>query len=202
MASNPLAPNDRTPLLQIDEATRDDTSDTSHSKVDGRHSSEAQSIGTPTVVDRPLFPLVPILCGLLSILADLGGGLTSTPEVRLLELAVCREYYIQRDPAVIGPPPGSYVDEALCKLDDIQANLAYLRAWKSTLMTIPGILFHSIHLPLYGSSSLILPWCTFTGIFLTLPFGRLADKWGRKPVMILGLGGQISAYLWVLVVCE
>ena len=60
--------------------------------LDGRESVDSQSSANPPAVNYPLFPLVPILCGLLSIVADLGGGLTTTPEVRLLEIAVCRDY--------------------------------------------------------------------------------------------------------------
>lgn len=41
-----------------------------------------------------------------------------------------------------------------------------------------------------------------SGLVLTVPFGWLADKWGRKPVLVLGLLGQVLAYLWVLIVCE
>ena len=59
-----------------------------------------------------------------------------------------------------------------------------------------------IRLHFHVPSILMTIWCILPGIFLTLPFGRLADEWGRKPVMILGLGGQVSAYLWVLLVCE
>lgn len=40
------------------------------------------------------------------------------------------------------------------------------------------------------------------GIFLTIPFGRFADKYGRKPILFLGLLGQILSYLWVLLVCK
>ncbi|KAG8415735.1 hypothetical protein J3459_011837 [Metarhizium acridum] len=117
-----------------------------------------------------------LLCGLLTVVADFGGSLTAAPEVRLLEMTVCREFYALRDPSVIGPPPLGYVDESLCKVADIQVSLAYLRAWKRCLDSIPGLL-------------------------LTLPFGRLADRWGRKPVLMLCIAGQILAYVWLLIVC-
>lgn len=86
----------------------------------------------------PYYPHVPILIGILCFVADLGGGLTNAAEVRLLELAVCRDYYRTHDRSVIGPPPLANVDEKFCKLDEIQANLAYLRAWRGVFLMIPG----------------------------------------------------------------
>lgn len=86
-------------------------------------------------------PAVLLLCGLLTVVADFGGSLTAAPEVRLLEMTVCRALYAPRDPGVIGPPPLGYVDESLCKVADIQVSLAYLRAWKRCLDSIPGSFF-------------------------------------------------------------
>ncbi|KAF5489527.1 MFS efflux pump atnC [Colletotrichum siamense] len=81
-------------------------------------------------------------------------------------MAVCRDYYMEHDPTVIGEPPLSYVDESLCKLREIQTRMAYLRATKGLIMTIPGIL-------------------------LTFPYGYLSDRVGRKLVVFLSLFGQI-----------
>ncbi|KAB2571672.1 Solute carrier family 46 member 3, partial [Lasiodiplodia theobromae] len=122
------------------------------------------------------WPYAAVLCGALSLVADLGDGLTAAPEVRLLEMAVCRDYYRTRDPSVIGPPPLNYVREELCKRDEIQVELAYLRALKSLFAAIPGL-------------------------FCTVLFGRLADLWGRKPILLLGMTGQILTYLWVILIC-
>ncbi|GAM89567.1 hypothetical protein ANO11243_076060 [Dothideomycetidae sp. 11243] len=78
---------------------------------------------------------------LLSFVADVGGSLVDTPEIRLLESTVCRDYYRSHDPSVIGPPPLSLVDEKLCKVQEIQSTLAYMISVKSLLMTMPGY-FH------------------------------------------------------------
>ncbi|CAH0022778.1 unnamed protein product [Clonostachys rhizophaga] len=85
-----------------------------------------------------LYPSSVFFIFVLSFVADLGGSLVDIPEVRLLEMAVCRDYYREHDPSVIGPQPGSYVDENLCKVNKIQADLAYIRAIKSLLMTVPA----------------------------------------------------------------
>ncbi|KID72724.1 MFS transporter, partial [Metarhizium brunneum ARSEF 3297] len=110
-------------------------------------------------------PAVLLLCGLLTVVADFGGSLTAAPEVRLLEMTVCRAFYAPRDPGVIGPPPLGYVDESLCKVADIQVSLAYLRAWKRCLDSIPGyfydvfspksIWFGSLFLALGGGSRML-----------------------------------------------
>ncbi|KAL0253439.1 hypothetical protein SLS55_010418 [Diplodia seriata] len=130
----------------------------------------------PPRSNHRFWPYAAVLCGALSLVADLGDGLTAAPEVRLLEMAVCRDYYRARDPHLIGPPPLSYVREELCKRDEIQVELAYLRALKSLFAAIPGL-------------------------FCTLLFGRLADVWGRKPILLLGMTGQILTYLWVILIC-
>jgi hypothetical protein len=102
---------------------------------------EAAPLVPPTAADaKPAHGrmAVLLLCGLLTVVADFGGGLTAAPEVRLFETAVCRAYYAQHDPSVIGPPPLGYVEERFCKKDEIQVSLAYLRAWKRLFDTVPG----------------------------------------------------------------
>lgn len=86
----------------------------------------------------PYFPYAVILVGLFSLVADVGGALVDMPEIRLLEMAVCRDYYRIHDPSVIGSSPLAYVPEHLCKVRDIQRDLAYLRATKSLLTNLPG----------------------------------------------------------------
>jgi hypothetical protein len=91
-------------------------------------------------VEIPNYYYTLALCLLWTLVADSGGAMSGIPEVRLLEMAVCRDFYRVHDPAVIGPPPLSYIDEHLCKLDVIQSHLAYLRATKSILDMLPGML--------------------------------------------------------------
>jgi hypothetical protein len=106
--------------------------------------SSSSRVSNPQAADSvhhprsPFYPYASILVGVMSLVADLGGSLVDTPEVRLLEMAVCRDYYRVHNPSVIGKPPLSYADEKLCKVKEIQVDLAYLRATKSLMMTIPG----------------------------------------------------------------
>jgi len=149
-------PEETTPLLE---------------RVDATASARASTAASPS-----LYPNALIFVLVLIILADVSGSLLDTPEVRLLEMAVCRDYYRVHDPSVIGPPPLSYVDEKLCKTYEIETTLIFLRTKKAMLGFIPGIL-------------------------LTIPYGRLSDRHGRKPVLFLGILGQTLAYFWTLLVC-
>ncbi|KAI0109611.1 major facilitator superfamily domain-containing protein [Nemania sp. FL0031] len=146
-----------------------------HSSTNSLNETAGDTVPDAGLKSR-LYPRAVFFIFALSFVADLGGSLVDTPEVRLLEMAVCRDYYLSHDPSVIGPPPLSYVDEKLCKVNEIQVDLAYIRAMKSLLMTVPGLL-------------------------LTIPYGRLADRIGRKPVAFLGMVGQVLAYFWVVLVC-
>jgi MFS family permease len=39
-------------------------------------------------------------------------------------------------------------------------------------------------------------------LLVSIPFGRLADRQGRKPVFMLSLTGNAIALTWVLIVCK
>ncbi|KAK8210858.1 hypothetical protein IWZ01DRAFT_295935 [Phyllosticta capitalensis] len=114
-------PDEATPLLATDVASESNASSTRVTRPRATH-----------------WPYAALLCGLLSLVADLGDGITAAPEVRLLEMAVCRDYYRIHEPRRIGPPPLSYVPEKYCKVKDIQVELAYLRAVLKILTTVPG----------------------------------------------------------------
>ncbi|KEY71913.1 hypothetical protein S7711_09116 [Stachybotrys chartarum IBT 7711] len=79
-----------------------------------------------------------VLLFILVLVTGFGSSLLNTPEVRLLEMALCRDFYRVHDPSVIGAPPLSYVDEERCKVDSVQVELAYVVATRSLLSAIPG----------------------------------------------------------------
>jgi hypothetical protein len=126
MADRPLSPDAAEELNPVDEST----------PLLGQEVSATQERRQPAAWPVYFTPLAIVI--VFAIVADLGGSLIDTPEVRLLEMAVCRDFYRIHNPKVIGPPPLSYVDENLCKLEEIQSNLAYLRATKAMLTVLPG----------------------------------------------------------------
>lgn len=133
-----------TPLSSQPYDTRHDSGGTAPAarpRPDSQHSRSPAPPSQQRSDTRPrsrFWPRAAILCGALSLVADLGDGLTAAPEVRLLETAVCRDYYLARDPSLVGPPPLRYVREELCKRDAIQVELAYLRALKGLFAAVPG----------------------------------------------------------------
>lgn len=93
------------------------------------------------------------------------------PTLRLYERGVCREYYHERDGNSVADP-----DEELCKLPSIQARLATLLGWQMGLGAIPGLL---------------------TAVW----FGSLADRYGRKSILLLAMVGEFVSWVWILLVC-
>lgn len=103
--------------------------------------------------------------------ADIGGSLLDAPEVRLLEMAVCRDYYRVHGPGVIGEPPLSYVDKRLCKLDRVQSD----RRKPGMLLGLLGQLL---------SCFWTLFVCYYHQIFPT----RLVPGLGRRAPFLYGFG--------------
>lgn len=66
--------------------------------------------------------------------------------------------------------------EALCKVDPVQQKLAMIFGWQDTFDAIPGLL-------------------------LAIPFGALADRWGRKWIFLASLIGLQLNAAWVLFIC-
>lgn len=69
------------------------------------------------------------------------------------------------------------VDDPACKQPDVQGYLAMLRGWQNTFESIVGLL-------------------------LTVPFGILSDRWGRRGVMALSMAGIVASYMFMYLVCE
>ena len=86
----------------------------------------------PLVPSRSLLVLVATL-----FLAETSDLLLLAPKIRLLESNLCHRYYLSVDPSRI-PSNGSAIDESLCKLTPIQAQLASVRGWQVFWDAIAG----------------------------------------------------------------
>ncbi|KAF1999027.1 MFS general substrate transporter [Amniculicola lignicola CBS 123094] len=147
---------------------------------------EGAPLLSPTRTDSPfLTPEAPskkskpwiILCVLIFLLVaivDFGEFMAQAPKTRVFEANLCLRHYQEYDPSKIRPD--GTVEETLCKLDPIQNKLASIFGWQDTFDAIPGIL-------------------------LAIPFGTLADKYGRKWIFALGLFGLQCQSAWVLFIC-
>ncbi|KAI0471545.1 major facilitator superfamily domain-containing protein [Xylariaceae sp. FL0804] len=98
----------------------------------------------------------------LAIVSDVGEDLYVAPRVRLFESVVCVRYYSLHNPSLL-EPDGS-VPEHLCKIDPIQSKAASVLGWQLFFDGIPAVL-------------------------LPIPYGYLADRHGRKWILVLALIG-------------
>lgn len=123
--------------------------------------------------DKPWVLLCVLIFFLLAIV-DVGAFLAEPPKTRVYEASICLRHYEEVDPSKIGP--NGSVPEELCKEDVIQQRMAMIFGWQDTFDAIPGIL-------------------------LAVPFGTLADKYGRKWIFTTALGGLQLSSAWILLIC-
>lgn len=92
-------------------------------RTDNSHRSPGAS-NSPTQ-RRKWVNYVPILA-LLTFLTIQSAASTimNLPLNRVIELGYCRDYYQEHNPSLIGP--GGEVEEGLCKVTEVQQNLAKL----------------------------------------------------------------------------
>ncbi|KAL2016178.1 hypothetical protein VTK56DRAFT_4096 [Thermocarpiscus australiensis] len=170
------AETERTPLLAGPPAEQqEDAEDPTNDRR-----SHLRSLLRPRVI---LLSLALIFC------VELGAGMMVSPATAVMESIICRQIH----PDVFlpsggtgngkggrsrpGPGPGApllrhfagglvLADDPACKHPDVQGYLAMLRGWAATFDCIPGVI---------GA----------------LPYGVLSDRWGRRPVLGLGLLGIV-----------
>lgn len=116
---------------------------------------------------------------LVVLLISLGDQWIESPQNRIQEAVICYRYFEQVDPSkillsrrAVGPGAIGGVDEHWCKADQVQADLASLRGWQVFFDGIPSLA-------------------------LAMPFGWIADRYGRKPLVLLGLFSLTSRAAWV-----
>jgi hypothetical protein len=56
----------------------------------------------------------------------LGYAMTRASQTFLIEQALCRDYYAQHDPGLLGPD--GRVPEAMCKTEQLQSRVAFVAA--------------------------------------------------------------------------
>lgn len=120
-----------------------------------------------------------LLLMVVVLLVSLGDQLMDTPNTRILEAVICYRYWEKVDPSklllgrdAVGPGAVDGVQEMYCKADDVQSELAALRGWQQTFNGFPSLL-------------------------LALPYGWLADRYGRKPFVMLSAAGCILQVIWI-----
>ncbi|KAI1478669.1 MFS general substrate transporter [Daldinia eschscholtzii] len=167
------AVTERTPLVGTSGIQGSPTSASAPAWKPGqsRSSTAAPSISETEVVlswkHNPSFILS--LCYLIVLVGSLAGGFQQIPMTRIYEDILCHYYYGK------SPTSGGPIDEALCKRDAIQSELAYLFAFLEALNA--GI-----------------------GCLVALLWGIVADRIGRKPVYATAAVGMILHVLFIMIV--
>ncbi|KAI5249346.1 MFS general substrate transporter [Aureobasidium subglaciale] len=120
---------------------------------------------------KPQARKVILLIALIAAISSISGSFIALPFTRLVESAICQQYYES------APDRGGElllardVDEADCKIDVIQARLAYVLAIQEILEAVSGFAF-------------------------ALPYGLLADRIGRTKVLTLSFFGIFLSGCW------
>ncbi|KAI7280915.1 hypothetical protein KC345_g4476 [Hortaea werneckii] len=119
---------------------------------------------------------------LVIFLVGAGDSIVESPTTRIFESVICYRYFESEDPskiqlgrAAVGPGAIGGVEERYCKSDSVQQQLASLAGYQTLLEGFPSLL-------------------------LAVPFGWLADKYGRKLVLMLGLFSFLLKLLWIQLV--
>ncbi|KAK1758674.1 major facilitator superfamily domain-containing protein [Echria macrotheca] len=115
---------------------------------------------------------VTVLAFLVIFVLELGVGMSGPPVNEIMEGIICRQMHPKLD---TNPAWGQGGPDDPCKNQDVQSYLAMLRGWTSTFEAIPGIL-------------------------CAVPYGILSDRWGRKPVLVLGILGLALSVAFVMAV--
>lgn len=108
-----------------------------------------------------------------AFLLEIGDYMQKAPVTRAFEDILCRKYYESTTP--LGTHVTLPIPEQDCKIPIVQGQLAMLKGWDTAFACIPGLL-------------------------LALPYGYVADRYGRKIVLVLSLVGVALGIAWVQLV--
>jgi len=117
------------------------------------------------------------------LLFCMGDQLMDGPQTRIFEAVICYRYYEEIDPTkllvgreAVGPGAIGGVAEMFCKVDAIQSDLAALRGWQQLFDGMPSLL-------------------------LAMPMGWVADRFGRRPIILVGAVSLMIRSVWIQFVC-
>ena len=134
----------------------------------------SQGLLAPFEVSAPQYRLVPLLGCLIILLNDAEFFFKQTAMFRAIESIYCIEFYSVHNASISAL--GRDIPERLCKADEIEKQVSSTYGWIMFCRMLP---------------------CLFTAI----PLGYLADKAGRRPVLILHKLGTIVFVSVEIVVC-
>ncbi|KAI5863721.1 MFS general substrate transporter [Durotheca rogersii] len=128
-----------------------------------QHSSHRRTCPKPAVV---------ALLALL-LLVNLAQSIYQLPLNRAVESRLCRDYYDDHDPSIIGDD--GRIDEKRCKIDPVQQKLAWITGSMETLWIVGDFV-------------------------MTIPLGFVAERYGRRTVLWLNILPRLFMITWAIVV--
>ncbi|KAK5011319.1 hypothetical protein LTR28_003988 [Elasticomyces elasticus] len=113
------------------------------------------------------------------VVLGIGDQLIESPQTRVIESIYCYKFMEQHEPGNVlvgrehvGPGAIGGVPEGLCKIDVVQGQVAMLMGWQRLLDGIPSLI-------------------------LALPYGWAADRYGRWPILFMGLCSFLARAAWM-----
>ncbi|RDW89025.1 hypothetical protein BP6252_01057 [Coleophoma cylindrospora] len=134
---------------------------------------EAESVeaGPSNAYSREVILCI-FICVVLIVCFEIGFTLQVAPLNKVLESIICKNYF----PELASLDLHAMADDQRCKSNDVQGTLATLRGWQLVTEILPGLL---------------------TTIF----YGFLADKYGRKKILLVSVVGIILNFIAYAVIC-
>ncbi|KAF2830131.1 hypothetical protein CC86DRAFT_403446 [Ophiobolus disseminans] len=117
-----------------------------------------------------------ILIVLVIFIIDLAFCLISAPQTEIFEHIICEAYYESNSPLLTSTRSRWSEPSSGCIVDGVQSELATLKQVKETLDMIPSLI-------------------------LAVPYGILADTFGRKPIMLMSMIGIAAETLFDVLIC-
>lgn len=118
------------------------------------------------------------------ILIEVGSYLQIPPSYQLLEDIICRKYFPDH---IL-----SDVDDDVCKTPEVQGELAMIKGWQASLDCVARESCPPRSLKKATRSNVCVALLT------SIPYGVIADKYGRRPVLSLAMLGVTLELLWQL----
>ncbi|EEH19456.1 hypothetical protein PABG_01775 [Paracoccidioides brasiliensis Pb03] len=168
-------PGESSPRYHLDMFSKQSTSDDEDDVEDVLFLPKTPSLEQPTFASnhvpdstassqRKLRMRLTVVLFAIVLAFETGGSMLSAPMTRIFESITCQRYYEQHDKSKIGKD--GYIPEELCKNKEIQREVAIVKGY--------GELFDAL-----------------SGVLLSMPYGLLADKYGRKPVFCICIPGFV-----------
>jgi MFS family permease len=149
----------------------------------------------PDVVpDQSFQRLVVGMCVLFLFIVEVSTFIMQPALQQLLETRICAEIFPD-----LGLETMSDTDDR-CKGNRVQKELAMLRSWAvAAAMFVRKSLSHATYKPRVFDQDQHIELRNLA-FFVQIPYGIIADKYGRRPVLFLALFGTVLQAAWVLLV--